>query len=68
MLYFFFASGLPVYHDIPHDINLSNNIYRGLRPSIPLHVPKLVKELIIKCWDDQKDKRPTSEDIFNTLR
>ncbi|RIB27379.1 kinase-like domain-containing protein [Gigaspora rosea] len=61
------VSGLPVYHDIPHDINLLSAIYNGLRPSIPQHVPKLVKELIIKCWDGQKDKRPTSEDIFNTL-
>ncbi|CAG8718220.1 3682_t:CDS:2, partial [Scutellospora calospora] len=42
-------------------------ICSGLRPEIPAHVPKLISELIVKCWDDKPENRPFSEKLYNTL-
>ncbi|CAG8805320.1 10331_t:CDS:1, partial [Cetraspora pellucida] len=56
-----------IYHDVPHDIHLARKIYRGLRPSIPTHVPKLITELIVKCWDAQSERRPNSKVIYDTI-
>ncbi|CAG8844622.1 31683_t:CDS:1, partial [Racocetra persica] len=61
------VSGIPAYNNITHDIKLQRNVYNGSRPSIPEHVPKLVAELIIKCWDDQPNKRPTSKEIYDII-
>ncbi|RIB29055.1 kinase-like domain-containing protein, partial [Gigaspora rosea] len=62
------VSGIPIYHDIPHDIQLRRMIvFNNLRPIIPPSVPKLVQELIVKCWNAQPDKRPTSKDVFDTI-
>ncbi|CAG8750581.1 8251_t:CDS:1, partial [Dentiscutata erythropus] len=59
-------SGLLIHNDIPHDIHLAREIHRGLRPCIPSYVPNLVTELIIKCWDAQPNKRPTSKELYET--
>ncbi|CAG8779684.1 14795_t:CDS:1, partial [Racocetra fulgida] len=58
---------LLAYHDIPHDLHLILESYRGLRPSIPTYIPKIVAELIIKCWDAQPETRPTSKEVCDTL-
>ncbi|CAG8667842.1 7359_t:CDS:1, partial [Scutellospora calospora] len=51
-----------------HDVHLARNIYyHGLRPSIPTHIPKVIAELITKCWDPQPDKRPSSKEIYETI-
>ncbi|CAG8826034.1 11811_t:CDS:1, partial [Racocetra persica] len=42
-------------------------IYRGLRPKIPTHIPRVVNELINKCWRAQPNKRPSSQEIYDTL-
>ncbi|CAG8643916.1 655_t:CDS:1 [Racocetra fulgida] len=42
-------------------------IYDGLRPIVPTNAPKLIKDLITKCWNDQPDKRPTSKEIFDII-
>ncbi|CAG8536766.1 17240_t:CDS:2, partial [Racocetra fulgida] len=55
------------YHDDLHDIHLARKIHKGLRPSIPKHVPKLVADLINRCWNDQPEERPTSEKICDTI-
>ncbi|CAG8510776.1 9816_t:CDS:10, partial [Cetraspora pellucida] len=61
-------SGLRAYHNTLYDIQLSRKIfYDGLRPVIPKNVPKLVAKLIIKCWNIQPDKRPTSKVIYDTI-
>ncbi|CAG8604534.1 12202_t:CDS:2 [Gigaspora margarita] len=39
----------------------------GKRPIIPTHVPKLVAELINKCLNAQPNKRPTSEEVYETI-
>ncbi|RIB00729.1 kinase-like domain-containing protein [Gigaspora rosea] len=61
------VSGLRAFHDISDNIQLQHKIYNGLRPSIPAHVPRLVTELIIKCWDPQPDKRLSSKEIYATI-
>ncbi|RIA94970.1 hypothetical protein C1645_758784 [Glomus cerebriforme] len=51
------------YYDFPHDtINLANEICikDGLRPKISEDVPKLLADLIIKCWDGKVENRPTA--------
>ncbi|CAG8476381.1 22167_t:CDS:2 [Cetraspora pellucida] len=50
-----------------HDINLMNNVYKGLRPNIPTHVPKPIAELIVKCWDAKPENRPSSEKLFEII-
>ncbi|CAG8694089.1 13330_t:CDS:2 [Cetraspora pellucida] len=61
-------SGLPAFHDFSDNIQLSRVIvFNGIRPSIPANVPNLVAELIIKCWNAQPDKRPTSREIYEAL-
>ncbi|CAG8485777.1 6451_t:CDS:2 [Racocetra fulgida] len=55
------------YYGIPHDIQLQNKIYNGLRPSIPGNVPILIAELIIKCWDPHPGKRLNSKEIYDTI-
>ncbi|CAG8514168.1 15811_t:CDS:1 [Dentiscutata heterogama] len=44
------------------------NIFHGLRPAIPSHVPKLIAKLIMKCWDARPNNRPASEEIYDILR
>ncbi|CAG8616298.1 20596_t:CDS:2 [Dentiscutata erythropus] len=44
------------------------NIFNGLRPAIPSHVPKLIAKLIMKCWDARPNNRPASEEIYDILR
>ncbi|CAG8710101.1 26418_t:CDS:2, partial [Dentiscutata erythropus] len=35
--------------------------------SIPTQVPKLIAELIIKCWNSHPTERPASEEIYDTI-
>ncbi|CAG8698847.1 17428_t:CDS:1, partial [Cetraspora pellucida] len=58
------ASGLLAFNNTVHDINL---ICSGLRPEIPIHVPKLISDLIVKCWDAKPEKRPSSKELCKTL-
>ncbi|CAG8853004.1 6461_t:CDS:1, partial [Gigaspora margarita] len=51
----------------PYDIILSLDIYKGKRPIIPTHVPKLVAELINKCLNTQPNKRTTSEEVYEAI-
>ncbi|CAG8524190.1 24515_t:CDS:2 [Gigaspora margarita] len=38
-----------------------------MRPKIPIYVPEIIAELILKCWDALPDKRPSSEEIDETI-
>ena len=38
------------YNDIPHDHALAINICKGFRPKISKNTPKLLADLIVKCW------------------
>src|SRR5690349_13677147 len=51
------------YNDIPHDHILVVKICKGLRPKISEDTPKLIANLIIKCWDAEPENRPTAKEL-----
>jgi serine/threonine protein kinase len=55
------------YNDAPHDHILTVKICRGLRPKISEDVPKLLANLIMKCWDAKPENRPTARELFQIL-
>ncbi|RHZ83289.1 hypothetical protein Glove_97g81 [Diversispora epigaea] len=61
-------TGIPPYHDVPHDEDLALKICNGLRPEIPIHLPKLITEIIMRCWDYRITHRPTSEQLYELLK
>jgi hypothetical protein len=62
----FLSEEIP-YNDIPHDEFLAIKICKGLRPKISKDVPKLLADLIIKCWDAEIENRPTTKELYQTL-
>jgi serine/threonine protein kinase len=63
----FLSEEIP-YNDIPHDEFLVIIICKGLRSKISKDVPKLLSDLIVKCWDTEIESRPTTKElhlIFN---
>ncbi|GBC09596.1 hypothetical protein RclHR1_00090030 [Rhizophagus clarus] len=56
------------YNDIPHDNNLAIKICKGFRPKISEDTPKLIADLIIKCWDAKPENRPTAKELFKVLK
>src|SRR6185436_14517873 len=60
-------TGFPPYPDIPHDEDLAIKICNGLRPKIPLHTPKLITRMIMRCWDARVTNRPTFKELFDEL-
>ncbi|RHZ64767.1 hypothetical protein Glove_320g51 [Diversispora epigaea] len=57
------VTGFAPYYDIPHDINLARQICDGLRPKIPFHIPKLITQIIMRCWDARVTHRPTFKEL-----
>src|SRR5437764_4772516 len=55
------------YHDIPHDQILTFSICQGLRPKISEDTPKLLADLIMKCWDAKAENRPTAKELYQIL-
>ncbi|POG74632.1 kinase-like domain-containing protein [Rhizophagus irregularis DAOM 181602=DAOM 197198] len=55
------------FNDIPHDEFLAIKICMGLRPTISNDVPKLLTDLIIKCWDAEIENRPTTKELYQIL-
>src|SRR5947199_50760 len=53
-------SGLPPYHDVSHDKNLTMKICLGLRPRFNIKVPQLIVHLIKSCLDANPLNRPTA--------
>ncbi|CAB4491562.1 unnamed protein product [Rhizophagus irregularis] len=62
----FLSEEIP-FNDIPHDEFLSIKICKGLRPTISNDIPKLLADLIIKCWDAEIKNRPTTKELYQTL-
>src|ERR1043165_2060314 len=62
----FISEEIP-YNDISHDQNLAINICQGLRPEIFEDTPKLLADLIMKCWDSKAENRPTAKELFQIL-
>ncbi|GES91743.1 kinase-like domain-containing protein [Rhizophagus clarus] len=57
------TSGVPAFHNIPHDINLCLNICRGDRPEIIEGTMPEYVELMKRCWDNDPEKRPTANEL-----
>ncbi|EXX64962.1 Kic1p [Rhizophagus irregularis DAOM 197198w] len=57
------TSGVPAFHNIPHDLNLSLNICRGIRPEIIEGTMPEYVELMKRCWDNIPEKRPTVDEV-----
>ena len=57
------TSGIPAFHNIPHDLNLSLNICKGIRPEIIEGTMPDYVELMKKCWDNNPEKRPTASEL-----
>ncbi|UZO10065.1 uncharacterized protein OCT59_001663 [Rhizophagus irregularis] len=55
------------YNNIPHNPALAIKICKGLRPNIFKYTPKLLADLITKCWDAKTENRPTAEELYQKL-
>ncbi|RGB28636.1 kinase-like domain-containing protein, partial [Rhizophagus diaphanus] len=62
----FLSEEIP-FNDIPHDEFLAIKICKGLRPTISKDVPKLLADLIVKCWNAEIKNRPTTKELYRTL-
>jgi len=62
-----FISEETPYNDIPHDHVLAIKICKGLRPKISKDTPKLLADLIMKCWDAKPENRPSAKDLYQIL-
>src|SRR5436190_712639 len=62
-----FISEETPYNDIPHDHILAVKICKGLRPKISEDTPKLIANLIMKCWDAKSDNRPIAKELYQIL-
>ena len=56
-------TGLPPYHDVPHDVSLAIKVCQGLRPQFQIKVPKFLEDLINKCWEADPLKRPKASEL-----
>jgi serine/threonine protein kinase len=61
------CTGLPPYHDIPHDELLAVKICKGLRPESNYKIPQLILDIIKQCWDTEPSKRLKTYELFNLL-
>ncbi|CAB4435096.1 unnamed protein product [Rhizophagus irregularis] len=63
----FLSEEIP-FNDIHHDEFLAIKICKGLRPTISKYVPKLLADLMIKCWDAEIKNRPTTKELHQQLK
>ncbi|PKK69127.1 kinase-like protein [Rhizophagus irregularis] len=56
------------YNNIPHNHALAIEICKGLRPNIFKYTPKLLADLITKCWDAKAENRPTAKELYQELK
>ena len=61
-------TGLPPYHDIPHDEFLAVKICQGLRPKSNYKIPQLISDIIQQCWDADPLKRPNASELADLFR
>jgi serine/threonine protein kinase len=63
----FLSKEIP-FNDIPHDYILAVKICKGLRPKICEDMPKILADLIMKCWDAKVENRPTAKELCQILK
>jgi serine/threonine protein kinase len=62
-----FMSEETPYSDVSHDNILAIEICKGLRPKISEDTPKLIADLITRCWDAKAENRPTAKELYQIL-
>src|SRR5256885_1000935 len=62
----FMSEEIP-YNDVSHDHILTVRICNGDRPKISEDTPKLIADLIRKCWDAKPENRPTAKELKQIL-
>jgi serine/threonine protein kinase len=55
------------YNDISHAHNLAVKTCKGFRPKISEDTPKLIADLIIKCWNAKAENRSTAKELYQIL-
>ena len=60
-------SGLPPYHNLPHDEFLALKICQGLRPKFNMKIPLLLERLIDQCLDADPLNRPTADKLASIV-
>ncbi|CAB5376956.1 unnamed protein product [Rhizophagus irregularis] len=63
----FLSEEIP-FNDIPHNEFLAIKICKGLRLTISKDIPKLLADLIIKCWNAEIKNRPTTKELYQLLK
>ncbi|RGB32576.1 kinase-like domain-containing protein [Rhizophagus diaphanus] len=63
----FLSEEIP-FNNILYDEFLVIKICKGFRPKISKDVPKLLANLIIKCWDAKMENRPTTKELYHILK
>src|SRR5437016_1181779 len=58
---------VPPFNEEPHDYYLAIDICYGRRPEIREETPKILKELINKCWNANPENRPSSDEIDTSI-
>src|ERR1051325_376015 len=58
------TSGIPAFNNVPHDFNLSLRICKGLRPKTIEGTDVEYAELMVRCWNNDPNKRPTAEELY----
>ncbi|GES91803.1 kinase-like domain-containing protein [Rhizophagus clarus] len=54
--------------DIHNAGKIHKDIHSGLRPEISNNVPIFLANLIMKCWDAEKENRPTAKELYQILK
>jgi hypothetical protein len=53
------------YYDKPHDKQLIQEIYSGLRPSVVGGTPPVYSRLMLQCLDGNPSNRPTASQLYD---
>ncbi|CAB4395315.1 unnamed protein product [Rhizophagus irregularis] len=54
-------------YNVAHDDHLAAEICFGKRPEIPMHTPKLLEDLIKRCWDMNPSSRPSAKELKDLI-
>jgi serine/threonine protein kinase len=61
------TTGYKPFVNVEHDINLIYEIIDGKRPEITYDTPECFATLMKKCWDSNPSKRPTIDEIYDSV-
>jgi serine/threonine protein kinase len=60
-------SGLPPFNNVSHNNQLAVEICQGKRPEIPMHTPRLLVDLIKRCWESKPSNRPSTKELKDLI-